>query len=160
MPSLKDVSGALASRFILLTVTESFYNREDHTLTPRLLEELPGILNWAITGWQRLQARGHFVQPASSENAVRELEDLASPVGAFVRECCVVEPGRKIGTGRLFDLWCEWCTRHGRQHPGTAQLFGRDLRAVVPGLTTSQKHDGSRQYLGIATVVEGGAENE
>ena len=54
LPRLADVSGALAGRFILLSLTESFYGREDPGLTDKLLSELPGILNWAIAGWARL----------------------------------------------------------------------------------------------------------
>jgi hypothetical protein len=40
LPRLADASGALASRFIVLTLSESFYGREDLHLTDRLLAEL------------------------------------------------------------------------------------------------------------------------
>ena len=92
-PRLTDASGALAGRFVILRLTRSFYGEEDTGLTDRLLEELPGILNWAIEGWQRLRARGHFVMPATSQDAVQEIEDLSSPVSAFVRDWCLVGPG-------------------------------------------------------------------
>ena len=42
LPRLADASGALVSRFVLLLLTESFYGREDHDLTTKLLGELPG----------------------------------------------------------------------------------------------------------------------
>ena len=58
-PRLSDSSGALAGRFIILRFTESFYGREDTGLTERLLGELPGILNWAVEGWQRQIGRAH-----------------------------------------------------------------------------------------------------
>ena len=63
LPRLTDASGALASRFITLILTESFYGREDLGLTDKLTSELPGILNWALKGLDRLQKRGHFVPP-------------------------------------------------------------------------------------------------
>jgi P4 family phage/plasmid primase-like protien len=102
LPKLTDASGALASRFIILTLTKSFYGHEDHGLTERLKGDLPGILNWAIAGWRRLQARGHFVQPSSSKQAVRTLEDLASPINAFIRERCVAGPGQTVPVDDLF----------------------------------------------------------
>ena len=49
-PRLNDASGALAGRFVILRLTQSFYGKEDTGLTDRLLNELPGILNWAIEG--------------------------------------------------------------------------------------------------------------
>jgi P4 family phage/plasmid primase-like protien len=79
LPRIADTSGALASRFVVLRLENSFYGREDHGLTSRLLTELPGVLNWAIEGWRRLQERGHFVQPESAADAVRVMEDLSSP---------------------------------------------------------------------------------
>ena len=59
LPSLRDASATLPSRVILLRTTDSFYGREDHNLTERLLRERPGILRWALTGWQRLRERGY-----------------------------------------------------------------------------------------------------
>jgi putative DNA primase/helicase len=58
LPRFSDSSGALAGRFVILRMTESFYGKEDTGLTQRLLAELPGILNWAIEGWHRLRERG------------------------------------------------------------------------------------------------------
>jgi putative DNA primase/helicase len=137
LPRLADTSGALASRFILLKLTESFYSREDHGLIDRLLGESPGILNWSIEGLRRLRNRGYFVQPASATEAVQGFEDLASPVGAFLRDRCDIGPGRTVEINRLFEVWCEWCKMQGRDHPGTAQSFGRDLRAACSALTTT-----------------------
>ena len=152
LPRLADASGALASRFIVLTLTESFYGREDHALTDKLLGELPGILNWSIDGWQRLQERGRFVQPSSSADAIQALEDLGSPVGAFIRDRCNVGPGHEVDSQELFAAWKAWCEEQGRDHPGTAQTFGRDLRAVVPSLKITQRREGGgvvRVYVGI-----------
>jgi putative DNA primase/helicase len=152
LPRLSDASGALVSRFIVLVLSQSFYGREDQTLTARLLTELPGILNWSIAGWCRLVQRGHFVQPQSALDHVRQLEDLASPIGAFLRERCVIGAGHTVEINRLFKSWTEWCTGQGRDHPGTAQSFGRDLRAAIPGLKVSQPRDGAdrlRFYQGI-----------
>jgi putative DNA primase/helicase len=158
LPRIADASGALASRFIVLTLKRSFYGTEDLGLTDRLLRELPGILNWAIEGWRRLQDRGFFVQPASSAEAIQELEDLTSPVGAFLRERCEVRPGASVNCGLLFAYWSVWCEDQSRDHPGTVQSFGRDLRAAVPGLTTAnlRSADGERErhYEGVGLKTD------
>jgi P4 family phage/plasmid primase-like protien len=103
LPRLTDASGALAGRFVTLRLTESFYGKEDTGLTDRLLGELPGILNWAIEGWRRLHERGHFVVPTSVRDVVQEIEDLSSPVSAFVRDECVVGPGHRVVVDVLYD---------------------------------------------------------
>jgi putative DNA primase/helicase len=57
----------------------------------------PGILNWALAGLDRLNKRGYLLQPASGCATVRKMEDLASPVGAFVRERCRRSQPRGLG---------------------------------------------------------------
>ncbi len=153
LPRLTDSSGALASRFIILRMVQSFYGQEDLALGSKLTPELPGILLWAIAGWKRLEARGHFIPPASSTAAQQELEDLGSPIGAFIRDRCIVEQGQAVNCDMLYRVWCTWCEEQGRDHSGTKQTFGRDLAAAVPGLKRTQprQSDGSRtaEYEGI-----------
>ncbi|MBY0588748.1 DUF3854 domain-containing protein [bacterium] len=146
LPRLQDSSGALTSRFIVLQMKNSFIGKEDLRLESKLKAELPGILNWAIKGWQYLQQLGHFIQPESGKEAVRELEDLGSPISAFVRECCEVRPGVTVSVNVLFEAWREWCKENGRDHAGTQQNFGKDLRAAVGGLTTKRLRDDDDRY--------------
>jgi putative DNA primase/helicase len=152
LPRIADSSGAFASRFIVLQMTQSFYGQEDLDLDRRLATELTAILRWSLEGLERLRRRGHFILPDSSEDAVRELEDLGSPVGAFVRDQLVIEVGAETDTNLVYERWRRWCEEHGRSTPSTEQVFGRDLRAVIPGLTTgSRRASGERfrAYLGI-----------
>jgi putative DNA primase/helicase len=148
LPKLIDASGALAGRFVILRLTESFYGKEDKTLTARLLVELPGILNWSIDGWKRLHERGHFVLPMTVHEMVKEIENLSSPVSAFVREECVVGPGHRVDAGVLYEAWRHWCESEGRQNVTTRQTFGRDLAAAVPGVSR-------RRGTGLQPFYEG-----
>jgi len=156
LPRIADASGALASRFIVWTLTESFYGKEDHGLTDRLLSELPAILNWAIAGWQRLRERGYFVQPSSSFEAIQELEDLGSPINAFLRERCEVKTGAEVEVETLFLAWQQWCKDQGRDHTGNLQSFGRDLRAALPKIRDTRPREGEvriRKYSGLRLLA-------
>jgi putative DNA primase/helicase len=149
IPRLTDASGALASRFIVLTTRLSFFGREDKHLEQRLLPELPAILQWAIEGWHLLRDRGAFVQPASAGEDVRALEELASPTLSFVDDCCVVDAALESDVADLFQRWQRWCDQNGRQTAGTIQNFSRDLRAAVPeiDLQRQRRPDGSRRRI-------------
>ena len=153
LPRMNDASGALASRFMMLRLIRSFYGYEDREITRKQLAELPGIINCAIDGWLRLRERGAFVQPESVEDAIRETKDLASPVGAFVREQCVVGAGRRIRVDDLYEAWKTWCVQDGRSGATTRQRFGKDLMAVVPGLRCRRNEEG-RFYEGIDLTGE------
>ena len=138
LPKLEDASGTLASRFITLALTESFYGREDHGLLEKFVPELPGILLWALEGWEQLYRRGRFVQPNSSLELISQFEDLGSPIGAFVRDRCEVKPGCEVPQDSLFESWKSWCAENGKEHPGTIQVFGRNLQSFVPGLKVTR----------------------
>ena len=156
LPRLADASGALASRFIVLRMTENFYGREDLGLTNRLLTELPSILNWALDGWDRLRERGYFIQPKSAGDDIQALEDLASPIGAFIRDRCEVDPNCEVSVDSLYLAWRSWCEGEGRRYPGTKQTFGRDLKAAAPQIRVAmpRRRGGKRlrvyQGIGVA----------
>jgi putative DNA primase/helicase len=158
LPKIEDISGALASRFLVLALRESFYGREDHNLFDRFVPELPGILNWAIDGWDRLRARGRFVQPATAADMIRQFEDLGSPIAAFLRDCCDVGSAFEVTPQHLFDAWKTWCSANGRDKPGTLQTFGRNLRAALPWLgETFPRIEGARVrfYQGLRLLDRG-----
>ena len=155
LPRFADSSGALASRFVLLVLTESFYGQEDPSLTTHLLEEAPGIFNWALDGLDRLVERGCFLQPETAREALQHFEDLSSPVGAFVRDVCAIGPGYEIETDRLFGEWKSWCADEGRLNAGTKAMFVKDLRAAVPLVRPSRRRAGDnrrRVLRGIAVA--------
>ena len=163
LPNLNDPSGALVSRMIVLRMTQSFYGKEDTGLTSRLLAELPAILLWAIEGLKRLCQRGHFVQPGASRRLIDDLEDLSSPVGAFIRERCLVGPEHEVFVRDLFQAWQSWSQSKGQKDSGTEQTFGRDLRAALPNLDVRQQRSMGfvvRKYSGIRLRDDVGEQGE
>jgi putative DNA primase/helicase len=169
LPNFGDASGAIASRFEILTLTRSWLGKERPRLTDELLEELPGILLWALKGLDRLRDQRHFTGPAASRDAVKALADLTSPVGAFVREACELDPAHEIPRRTLYQAWRRWSKDHGRDRATTDAVFGRDLRAAFPGIQDGRPHIGGRRtriYQGIrlsetyAAYVEGTAHQE
>lgn len=147
LPRLSDSSGALASRFVVFVLTESFFGRENPMLTEELLSEAPGILNWSLEGLDRLIQRGYFEQPTAGAEALQQLEDVASPIGAFIRDRCFVGADATIPVDDFWGAWKTWCEDENR-HPGTKAVFGRDLRAALPSIKrTRPAGDGDRAYV-------------
>ena len=72
------------------------------------------------------------------------LTDVASHVAAFVRDKCRRDTAREIPCVDLFTAWKVWADGNGHR-PGTSQQFGRNLRAVVPGLRVVQPGAGDNR---------------
>jgi putative DNA primase/helicase len=156
LPQLSDVSYAIGSRFVTLCLTQSWRGKENPGLIGELRTELPGILNWSLNGIDRLASTGHFTEPKSSHGAMTAMQDLMSPVAAFVRERCVVSADKKVPRQVLYTAWKSWGFEQGYPPLSVAQ-FGRDLRAVIPTLKGGQFHAGSkrvRDYRGIDLAKE------
>jgi putative DNA primase/helicase len=152
LPHLGDASAAIAGRFVALLLTRSWYGKEDPTLEPELQAELTGILNWALDGLDRLGASNRFTRPTSTDEAMIALQDLASPVSAFLRDRCTIDLGDEVRVDQLYAAWGEWAEANGHRK-STKQTFGRDLRAAVPHVRQARLRDGEareRVYRGVA----------
>lgn len=125
LPALPDTTAALYRRLVVVQFGQSFVGREDYGLTPRLLTELPGILNWALAGYQRLVERGRFRATAGGEALAQEARRESSPVISFLEDMCEVAEGARVTSSDLFTAWNAY-----RQDQGFTR---KDLSK--PGLT-------------------------
>jgi putative DNA primase/helicase len=139
LPHLNDASGALASRFIVLRFTNSWYGKEDPELTGKLLAEVPGILLWSLQGLKRLRLRRRFLQPESALELIKTLEDLSSPIKAWLEECCNVGQQYTGEANFMYREWCRWCESNGIDNHGAMSVFSRDMHAALPTLRVKSR---------------------
>lgn len=155
LPRFEDAAGAIANRFIVLQMFRSFLGRENTSLTEQLYAELPGILRWALDGLDALTRVGKFTIPKSSDDVIAALADLVSPVSAFVRDCCEIG-AHEVEVSALHSAWKTWCEDNAHKVT-SVQVFGRDLRAVVPQLRVRRLRtdagDRARYWTGIRLQV-------
>jgi putative DNA primase/helicase len=152
LPAFTDASTAIVSRFVVLQLERSFLDIEDPDLEPALHAELGPILTWALDGLDRLGRQGRFTAPPSSRDAVATLIDLASPVRAFLRDRCTVDPNAETPCDEVYRAWKVWQDDNGHI-PLSTQELGKNLRALLPGVRIAQPRTGSgriRSYRGIA----------
>lgn len=148
MPDLQDTSGAFHSRCLLLETKQSFEGRENKNLEQELLAELPGILVWAIQGWARLRERGHFEQPESSKNALKQFEYLTSPMKKFIDEFCIVGSDEWVNVDTAYGAYCDFC-KSNRIIIKPKPVFARDLKSVINHMHTTQRRDKSGERFRV-----------
>ncbi|MGI9589030.1 MAG: primase-like DNA-binding domain-containing protein, partial [Dietzia maris] len=106
----------------------------------RLRAELAGIFNWALDGLDRLDERGAFVPPLSSLEDQEVMDDLSSPVAAFLTEELVEVPGERVSTDAVFDRWRMWRDRNGHS-PTSKSGMTKDICAARPHLKSVSQYD-------------------
>jgi len=126
---------------VMIEMKEDFQGREDFDLSDKLLSERAGILNWAMEGWRRLQRRGRFIQPASGTELMMKLRASTSTIGAFVLDCCIVDPAEEVECDLLWLAFCEWSERRVLPLTLKNNSFSRALHSVFPSVVTVRPWD-------------------
>ena len=140
LPVLPDSAGALQNRFLVLQLKESFLGREDRKLMAALAKEKDGILHLMIKGLRRLHRQG-FTKTSYQTALTDDLEELGSPIRAFVKEQCDVGEGKWVPTKELYNAWRSWREDDMQQSrkDGDSMRFGRDLKLAFPGIRRKRK---------------------
>ncbi len=131
VPNFSDPSGAAAGRMMHVEFAKSFFGREDHTLTGRLLQELPGILNWALDGLRDLNRSGRFTSPTTAADINEAVMRLSSSEYAFSRdECQLVADGSET-IDDLYSRYRSWCHTEGKERIPPKEHFSRGMRSAL-----------------------------
>jgi putative DNA primase/helicase len=125
-PVVKGTDYAIWRRIKLVPFTVTIPPEErDKSLPDKLLQELPGILAWAVKGCLEWQARG-LDEPAEVTAATNAYRDEQDVLGSFISDCCVVQPWAKVSARDLYRAYMKWCEENG-EHPLAQRNFGMRL---------------------------------
>lgn len=150
LPGIVDAGGAVASRFIVLRFTKSFFGQEDTKLTEKLMGELPGILNWALQGLTLLQDKGAFIQPVSGREAVEDLIRKTTPILGFVDDVLAYDQDCWVLKETLYSHYRQWCQEEGLRFTLPRHTFFSELYANTDGrLTTCSPRVGGKQVNAV-----------
>ncbi len=147
---LFDETGALMARCIYLETLHDMTGREDHTLEGRILNELPGVLNWALQGLSELRSAGTITQPESAAGRVSEARQKQSNIFAWVDARCEIGTGHCVNKADAFADYESWVSDNKKGPTVTQNMLTRRLKEEL-GITGDkrdpQEKDGKRGYL-------------
>ena len=121
-------------------------NERDPQLGRKLLGELPGILAWAIRGWNDYQQNG-LQPPAKVKNATASYREESDILGKFISDRCVEDDDQKAEAGPLYAAYKEWADENGlRAHSNV-----RFAKLLIERGFTREKNSATRrqEYHGI-----------
>jgi len=113
-----------------------------------LLQELPGILNWAIEGCMLWQKQG-LVQPEQIKQATTEYEAESNVLQTFLDEACSIDPNEKTLTSELYKRFVAWCVSEGQTPLGKREF---NKRMQETGFQNKRK-GGRDWWFGIGEKV-------
>ena len=165
LPSVNDTSDGLFRRLIIVRFEEQISEeKQDRDLPAKLRGELSGILNWALEGLKRLEARGRFDIPASVAEEIEEYRQESNHVRLWREECTKSSCTDWTTAEALWQSYRKWCLEK-EVSPFSNIKFGKELgrllrtKSVLVGDARNRK----RGYKGILlndAVSESDRQNE
>ena len=125
MPHTRDFSDALFRRALVIPFNQKFkpeLGNHDPKLKDKLVTELPGILNLALTAYARALSNG-FTTPASAEEARSEWSLDANQVAQFIDEEYSRDPHFEEPISDVYHQYRCWADRNGIFNKLTMKSF-------------------------------------
>jgi len=113
-PKVADDSHGFWRRVRLIPFLRQFDEGKDadQGLTASLLEELPGIVAWAVRGALAWQERG-IPAPAAVRSATETYRAESDPLAQFIDECCITGDSFAMPAAQGFKAYKAWCIDQG-----------------------------------------------
>ena len=127
-PTIAGTDDGIWRRVRLVPFTVQIPEEErDAALPGKLRAELPGILAWAVRGWQDFQRQG-LGAPSAVTEATAEYRAESDTLGQFLAECCHMAQGATAQGGELYAAYTTWAAQNGLRRPLSNKRFGGALR--------------------------------
>jgi putative DNA primase/helicase len=139
IPSLADLSYGMRRRLMVIPFDRKFTEEErDPDLFDRICtEELSGVLNRALAGYQRIVQRGsRFKLPTPVKEATTVWIQQANPLPAFIEAHCEEVTNGHCLVRLLYEAFAEWTRAMGYTLAQTQPAMTRNLS----GLGYKTKH--------------------
>lgn len=152
-PHTRDFTEGFFRRAIVLEFNRTFKEEEqDKNLKDKLAEELPGILNLALQGIDRVLQQGQFTSPPSVRAAVEAWRTDVDQVAQYAEEFLTKKPGHQEHSVDLYLDFLEWAKLNGHQKTVKRNTFSQ--RLVRLGATLQRGSKGERMIEGFARPTD------
>jgi putative DNA primase/helicase len=131
-PTTSDISHGFRRRLMVIPFDKKFGPGEaDRELFSKIWAcEMPGILNRALEGLQRLRQRGDFWLPVDCRKAADEFMAHANPLVGFIDDRCEPEPNALLPLEQFRALMKRWANSQGTKGPAPIKTLQRQLEAL------------------------------
>lgn len=145
-PQIRGIDHAIWRRIRLVPFTVTIPpEQKDRELKSKLLEELPGILAWAVRGCLEYLAGG-LQEPAKVLEATTEYQESMDTLGSFFEECCQLGPVFKTSSKAVYAAYLAWAERSGETPVNKRQL---GISLGDRGLKAFKGGGGERFWIGL-----------
>lgn len=127
LPKTRDKSEGWLRRIEIVNFPNQFKVNGDSNLGERLLNELPGVFNWALEGLRRLKKNGEFAISDSMKKAKGRYRKFNDSVVSFIEDRTTKITDASIPTAYLYREYNKYCDEFNLK-PVTRNQFTRSIK--------------------------------
>ena len=129
LPQINNSDYGIWRRIMAIPFNRTFsVEEQDKTLQSKLMEELPGILNWAIQGCLDWQREG-LNPPKIVQDQVAEYKSAMDSISQFIKDECELGADCSHTASQFYSEYRNWCLAVGKK-PKNQTAFKRALEAT------------------------------
>lgn len=144
---------AFFRRWLIIEFPEHFpkgSEKRDPRLGEKLSDELPGILNWALDGRDRLLEQGYFTNETAQDTRQR-WRTWGDSISQFIEEHVVEAEDSRITASELYNAYATYCREELDQSPEPQQT----VTSTVKGETGATYKQSLRTPSGHSSGFDG-----
>lgn len=124
MPYFSDGTDGIWDRVRIIPFNQRFRGtkKQNPYLAAELLEELPGIFNWALRGLAKLRKLNYFPECPEGAAMKEEHRNNCDHERAFLQEFTEEGKGNWIGSQALYDKYKNWTIENGYYHVSSGKF--------------------------------------
>ncbi len=145
-------------RLLIIPFNRSIPNAEKIDNIAQKIAEQEGsyLLDFAITGAQRLLQQGAYTRPQSSQEALLDWVYQADPVQAWFDECCEDVADFKTKTSDAYEYFTRWAEYYGHDKRNLPQPnnFSQRLKSIGCNIQSIRCEGGARFFSGFRVIKQ------
>lgn len=149
-PIVHDTDNGFWRRMHLIPFLRTFSKEEQNPyLQEQLMEELPGILRWAVDGARAWYAEGRLMQAKAVAAATAEYRTDSDLIERWMTENFRRSPDATVDAAKAYDDYCKWAESENLRPMSRPALTNR---LADKGISTRKLKVG-RLYVGIELLI-------
>lgn len=125
LPRIRDAGDGIFRRIQIIRFSTLPQGARDAQYKQKIKAEVAGILNWALAGLDRLNARGAFDIPQEVRMESEKFQSGNDPERAFLEEMCdydLFNQELKTQSNVLYAAYYTWCRENGHNPKSSSSI--------------------------------------
>jgi putative DNA primase/helicase len=150
-PVVRDTSDGFWMRIKMIPFNAQFDPTKNQDIGEKLLQEIPGVLRWAIEGCLMWQHEGIGDTPKCVQEAIEEYQNVSYPLSEWLEDCIDINKEEKENQSKLYESYVSWSQIKRKKE---REIIGsKTFYSLIDSRFNRRKSNGIRWVYGLSLKI-------